>query len=117
LTTNRNAAYVQWRWIDLGALATSLKKANRCGRRRILSAHVVFGVVLFELSTGAEYGVLSTQYGFFGSIVRRAFFGRENFDERPAITYDQFRRWAAEADRDRQQVEDALDRLRRIFGR
>jgi len=49
--------------------------------------------------------------------VRCGFFGRENFDEWPAITYDQFRRWAAEADRDRQQVEDALDRLRRIFGR
>jgi len=55
--------------------------------------------------------------GWFGGIVRRIFFGRENFDEPPAITYDQFRKWAAEADRDRQQVESALDRLRRFFNR
>ena len=55
--------------------------------------------------------------GWFGSVVRRVFFGRENFDEPPAITYDQFRKWAAEADRERQQVEGAIDRLRRLFNR
>jgi len=30
---------------------------------------------------------------------------REHFDEPPAITFDQFRRWAAEVDRERQNVE------------
>jgi penicillin-binding protein 1B len=54
--------------------------------------------------------------GFFGNIVRRVFFGRDTFDEPPAITYDQFRKWAQEVDRDRQQVEGVIDRLRRLFG-
>jgi len=55
--------------------------------------------------------------GIFGNVVRRIFFDRDNFDEPPAITYEQFRKWAAEVDRDRQQVEGALDKLRRIFRR
>jgi len=54
--------------------------------------------------------------GFFGNIVRRVFFGRYTFDEPPAITYDQFRKWAGEVDRDRQQVEGVIGRLRRLFG-
>jgi len=53
--------------------------------------------------------------GIFGSVVRRIFFDREHFDEPPAITYDQFRKWAAEADRDRQQVKGLVGRLRRFF--
>jgi len=31
------------------------------------------------------------------------------------ITYDQFQRWAREVDRNRQNVEGIMDRLRRIF--
>jgi penicillin-binding protein 1B len=54
--------------------------------------------------------------GFFGRIVRKVLFDREHFDEPPAITFDQFRRWAEEVDRNRQQVERRLGRLRRIFG-
>jgi penicillin-binding protein 1B len=54
--------------------------------------------------------------GILGGIVRRVFFNRDHFDEPPAITFDQFRKWAAEADRNRQQVERRLDRLRKIFG-
>ncbi|HKO59395.1 MAG TPA: penicillin-binding transpeptidase domain-containing protein, partial [Thermoanaerobaculia bacterium] len=54
--------------------------------------------------------------GFIGNVVRRVFFDREHFDEPPAITFEQFRRWAAEVDRNRQNVERRLDRLRRIFG-
>jgi penicillin-binding protein 1B len=53
--------------------------------------------------------------GIIGSIVRKIFFDREHFDEPPAITYDQFRKWTQEVDRERQNVESALDRLRRIF--
>ncbi len=55
--------------------------------------------------------------GFFGGIVRRVFFDRDNFDEPAAITFDQFRKWANEVDHNRQQVEGAWGRLRRIFGR
>jgi hypothetical protein len=33
----------------------------------------------------------------------------------PTITYDQFRRWATEVDRERQQVEHGIGWLRRIF--
>jgi 1A family penicillin-binding protein len=55
--------------------------------------------------------------GFMGRIVRKVFFDREHFDEPPAISFDQFRRWAAEVDRSRQEVEGKLDRLRRIFDR
>jgi penicillin-binding protein 1B len=55
--------------------------------------------------------------GIFGNVVRRVFFDREHFDEPPAITYEQFRRWANEIDRNRQNVERGLDRLLRIFGR
>jgi penicillin-binding protein 1B len=53
--------------------------------------------------------------GFLGGIVRRVFFDREHFDEPPAISFDQFRRWTTEVDQQRQQVESTLDRLRRIF--
>ncbi|HEX7151190.1 MAG TPA: PBP1A family penicillin-binding protein [Thermoanaerobaculia bacterium] len=53
--------------------------------------------------------------GILGNVVRRVFFDEENFDEPPAITLDKFRRWANEADRNRQQVEGILDRLRRMF--
>jgi membrane carboxypeptidase/penicillin-binding protein len=55
--------------------------------------------------------------GILGKIVRKVFFDRENFDEPPAISFDQFRRWATEVDQNRQQVESKLDRLRRIFRR
>jgi penicillin-binding protein 1B len=53
--------------------------------------------------------------GFFGEIARRIFFDREHFDEPPAITYDQFRRWAADVDHERQDVERGIGWLRRIF--
>ncbi len=65
-------------------------------------------------------GTAPTQHcprGFLGGIVRRVFFDRDHFDEPAAITFDQFRRWAAEVDHDRQQVEGAISRLKRIFGR
>ncbi len=55
--------------------------------------------------------------GLLGRLVRRVFFDREHFDEPPAITLDQFRKWAAEVDQNRQQVERGWNRLRRIFGR
>ncbi|MEO8033179.1 MAG: transglycosylase domain-containing protein, partial [Acidobacteriota bacterium] len=54
--------------------------------------------------------------GVIGGIVRRVLFDREHFDEPAAITFEQFRRWAAEADRNRQQVQRGWHRLRRIFG-
>lgn len=64
-------------------------------------------------------GTAPTQHcprGFLGGIVRRVFFDRDHFDEPAAITFDQFRRWAAEVDHDRQQVESVLGRLKRVFG-
>ncbi|MBV8517577.1 MAG: PBP1A family penicillin-binding protein [Acidobacteria bacterium] len=53
--------------------------------------------------------------GIFGRIVRRVLFDEDHFDEPPAITFEQFRRWANEVDRNRQDVEGALDKLRRWF--
>jgi len=53
--------------------------------------------------------------GIFGRIVRRILFDRDNFDEPPAITFDTFRRWAGDVDRNRQQVESAIDKIRRWF--
>ena len=53
--------------------------------------------------------------GMLGRIIRRVLFNEDHFDEPPAITFEKFRRWAAEADRNRQQVEGAFDRLRRWF--
>jgi penicillin-binding protein 1B len=53
--------------------------------------------------------------GIFGRIVRRVLFDEDHFDEPAAITFDQFRRWANEVDRNRQEVEGALDRLKRWF--
>ena len=64
-------------------------------------------------------GTAPTHYcpvGILGNILRRVFFDKEHFDEPPAITLDQFRRWADEVDRERQNVQGALDRLRKIFG-
>jgi penicillin-binding protein 1B len=54
--------------------------------------------------------------GILGRVVRRVFFDREHFDEPPAITFDQFRRWATEVERNREQVSRGWDRLRKIFG-
>jgi penicillin-binding protein 1B len=53
--------------------------------------------------------------GIFGGVIRRFFFDRDHFSEPPAITYDQFRKWAADVDRERQQVERGIGWLRRIF--
>ncbi|HEX6097147.1 MAG TPA: PBP1A family penicillin-binding protein [Thermoanaerobaculia bacterium] len=53
--------------------------------------------------------------GMMGRIVRRILFDEEHFDEPPAITFDKFRRWANDVDRNRQQVEGVLDKLKRIF--
>ena len=54
--------------------------------------------------------------GVMGRIVRRILFDEEHFDEPPAITFDKFRRWANEVDRNRQEVEGVLEKLRRFFG-
>jgi penicillin-binding protein 1B len=54
--------------------------------------------------------------GFFGNIVRHVFFDRDNFDEPPAITFEQFRKFANDVDRSRQEVEGAWGRLKKIFG-
>ncbi len=53
--------------------------------------------------------------GIFGRLVRRILFHEDHFDEPPAITFDQFRRWANEADRNRQEVEGVLEKLKRVF--
>ena len=53
--------------------------------------------------------------GVMGRIVRRILFDEEHFDEPPAITFEKFRRWANEVDRNRQEVEGVLDKLRRLF--
>jgi membrane carboxypeptidase/penicillin-binding protein len=54
--------------------------------------------------------------GFFGNIVRRVFFDRDNFDEPPAITLEEFRKWANDVDRSRKQVESVWGQLKRVFG-
>jgi penicillin-binding protein 1B len=53
--------------------------------------------------------------GIFGRIVRRVLFDEDSFDEPAAITFDQFRRWANDVDRNRQEVEGALERMKRFF--
>lgn len=55
--------------------------------------------------------------GFLGGIVRRVFFDSDHFDEPAAISFEKFREWANEVDRNRQEVEGMMDKLRRIFGR
>ncbi|HUR82389.1 MAG TPA: PBP1A family penicillin-binding protein [Thermoanaerobaculia bacterium] len=54
--------------------------------------------------------------GVFGRVLRRVLFDEEHFDEPPAITFEKFRRWANEADRNRQEVEGFFDRMKRVFG-
>lgn len=53
--------------------------------------------------------------GIFGRLVRRILFNEDHFDEPPAITFEKFRRWANEADRNRQEVEGFAEKLRKIF--
>ena len=53
--------------------------------------------------------------GVIGRIVRRVLFDDETFDEPAAITFEKFRRWANEADRNRQAVEGWFERLQRWF--
>jgi penicillin-binding protein 1B len=53
--------------------------------------------------------------GVFGRILRRVLFDEDHFDEPPAITFDQFRRWANEVDRNRQEMESFFEKLERIF--
>ncbi|HEX9161898.1 MAG TPA: PBP1A family penicillin-binding protein [Thermoanaerobaculia bacterium] len=54
--------------------------------------------------------------GFLGGIVRRVFFQSDHFDEPAAITFEKFREWAADVDRNRQEVRGFIGRLRHIFG-
>ena len=54
--------------------------------------------------------------GIMGRIVRRVLFDEEHFDEPAAITFDKFRKLANDVDRNRQQVEGAMEKLRRWFG-
>ena len=65
-------------------------------------------------------GTAPTQHcprGFLGGIVRRVFFDSEHFDEPAAITFEKFRQWANDIDRNRKDVEGFFGRLKRIFGR
>lgn len=55
--------------------------------------------------------------GVLGRIVRRVLFDEEHFDEPPAITFEKFRRWANEVDRNRQEVEGFFQKVERWFGR
>ena len=55
--------------------------------------------------------------GMLGGIVRRVFFDSEHFDEPPAITFEKFREWANQVDRNRQEVEGFIGRIKRIFRR
>ncbi|HSP33902.1 MAG TPA: transglycosylase domain-containing protein, partial [Thermoanaerobaculia bacterium] len=55
--------------------------------------------------------------GFLGGIIRRVFFQSDHFDEPAAISFEKFREWANDVDRNRQEVEGLFDRLRRLFGR
>ena len=64
-------------------------------------------------------GTAPTRYcptGLMGRILRRVLFNDEHFDEPPAITFDKFRRWANDVDRNRQEVEGVLEKLKRLFG-
>ena len=63
-------------------------------------------------------GTAPTRYcptGLMGRILRRVLFNEEHFDEPPAITFDKFRRWANDVDRNRQEVEGVLEKLKRLF--
>jgi penicillin-binding protein 1B len=53
--------------------------------------------------------------GIFGRIIRRVLFNEDHFDEPPAITFEKFRRWTNDVDRNRQEMESAIDRIRRWF--
>jgi membrane carboxypeptidase/penicillin-binding protein len=72
---------------------------------------------LHEVFLSGTEPTFSCPSGFFGNIARRIFFARDHFDEPAAITLDLFRKWAGEVDRERQDVEGALGRLKRLFGR
>lgn len=106
---------------DVGVGNTSLRKPEGVDERRIDPES---GFLWAEGCPGpvTEYYLSGTAptrgcpRGFFGQIVRRALFDKENFDEPAAITFDKFRRWSADVDRSRQEVENTLDKVRRIFG-
>ena len=53
--------------------------------------------------------------GVLGRIVRRVLFDEEHFDEPPAITFEKFRRWANEVDRNRKEVEGFMEKMQRWF--
>lgn len=55
--------------------------------------------------------------GFFGKIARDVLFENESFDEPAAITFDKFRRWAAEVDQERQRTEDRIEKIERWWKR
>jgi penicillin-binding protein 1B len=54
--------------------------------------------------------------GILGGVVRRVFFGGDSFDEPAAITFDRFRRMAADIDQGRQRIRTGLDRLKGLLG-
>jgi penicillin-binding protein 1B len=54
--------------------------------------------------------------GIFGGVVRRVLFGDDSFDEPAAVTFDKFRRMAADVDQGRQQIRSGLGRLKGWLG-
>jgi penicillin-binding protein 1B len=54
--------------------------------------------------------------GIFGGVVRRVFFGNDSFDEPAAVTFDKFRRMAADVDQGRQQIRSGLGQLKGWLG-
>lgn len=71
---------------------------------------------LHEVFLSGTEPTFSCPSGFFGNIARRLFFDRDHFDEPAAITLDQFRKWAGEVDHERENVEGAFGRLKKLFG-
>jgi len=106
---------------DVGVGDTTVRKPQGVDERRIdpesgfLWAQGCPGPVIEYYLSGTA-PTRGCPRGFFGQIVRRALFDKENFDEPAAITFDKFRRWSADVDRSRQEVENTLDKVRRIFG-
>jgi penicillin-binding protein 1B len=71
---------------------------------------------IHEVFLAGTAPTLKCPAGFFGGIIRSVFFNRDNFDEPPAITFEQFRKWTSDVDHSRKEVEGAWGRLKKIFG-
>jgi len=96
---------------DSTSLSSRATTENTVGNTFVREQAHHFGDRIVALEQNFVRGATDAKRGLLGKRYARA-----HFDEPPAITFEQFRKWSDEVDRERRTVEGAWERRKRIFG-